>query len=670
MSDRRRVPIGGAGLDRHPGRGGTERLARRAAAVALLGALIPTGACRPDRPEAGAAAPPEVERGGPSTATTAPAATTASGPATATPASAGERARSEEARARAFLEATNARLKTLWTRWSRAEWVKSTYIVHDSEVLAAEAHEEVMAFTADAIAEAARFDADALEPKTARALHLLKTSLSIPAPRAPDAQRALADITTRLESLYGRGRHCDATGVCRDLGALSATLADPEASSAAKLEAWRNWRTVSGPMRAPYARMVELANQGARQVGFEDVGELWRSGYDMPPDAFEAEVERLWQQVAPLYEQLHCFVRAKLAERYGPDEVDPAGKIPAHLLGNMWAQAWGNIHPLVVPFPEASSLDVTAALKAKPYTELELVRLAERFFTGLGLDPLPDTFWERSMFVKPRDRDVVCHASAWDVTYDNDLRIKMCIEVDYENLVTIHHELGHDYYFMYYHELPVLHQNGAHDGFHEGIGDTLALSVTPEYLHDVGVLPEPPETDEASLINLMLQTALDKIAFLPFGRMIDQWRWDVFSGKVKPEEYNAAWWRLRERYQGIAAPIERSEADFDPGAKYHIPANTPYMRYFLARILQFQFHRALCAAAGHAGPLHTCSIRGSVAAGDKLKAMLSLGASRPWPDALEAMTGERRMDASALLDYFAPLAAWLEGENAGRTCGW
>ncbi|HJL40465.1 MAG TPA: M2 family metallopeptidase, partial [Myxococcales bacterium LLY-WYZ-16_1] len=426
---------------------------------------------------------------------------------------------------------------------------------------------------------------------------------------------------------------------------------------------------ISPPMRSLYAEFVALANEGARDIGFADLGELWRSGYDMPPEDFAKEVDRLWEEVSPLYEALHCYVRAKLVETHGKDLVDPKGKIPAQLLGNMWAQEWGNIYPLVAPYPKASNLDVTGALEKKKVSAVDMVKMGEAFFTSLGLEPLPKTFYERSMFTKPADRDVVCHASAWDVTSNNDLRIKMCIRPTEEDLITIHHELGHNYYYLYYHELPVLYQSGAHDGFHEGIGDTLALSVTPEYLRDIGILDGVSRSQEA-LINLQMKEALDKIAFLPFGKLIDEWRWNVFSGDIPPEEYNSAWWELRESAQGIRAPVPRSEDDFDPGAKYHIPANTPYTRYFLARILQFQFHQALCEAADHDGPLYTCSIHGSEAAGERLMKMLAMGASQPWPEALEAIAGTREMDGTALVEYFEPLLAWLEEANEGRSCGW
>jgi peptidyl-dipeptidase A len=396
---------------------------------------------------------------------------------------------------------------------------------------------------------------------------------------------------------------------------------------------------------------------------------MWRSGYDLSPDAFEKETDRLWQQVKPLYDDLHCYVRAQLSKKYGADKVPLDKPIPAHLLGNMWAQEWANVYPLVEPFPGQANLDVTAALQKQNYDPVKMVKLGESFFTSLGLDALPQTFWERSQFVKPKDRDVVCHASAWDVQFSNDLRIKMCIKINEEDLVTIHHELGHNYYFRYYYQLPVLFQQGANDGFHEAIGDALTLSITPEYLQRVGILGAV-EKNEKNLINLQMKDALEKVAFLPFGKLIDQWRWDVFSGKTSPANYNAAWWELRRKYQGVAAPVARSEQDFDPGAKYHIPANVPYTRYFLARILQFQFHRSLCQAAGIKGPLHECSIYGNKEAGKRLQAMLAMGASRPWPEALHALTGQREMDATAMLDYFAPLQTWLKTQNQGQKCGW
>ena len=570
--------------------------------------------------------------------------------------------------ARAFVDDAEARLLEVWIDAARAGWVQSNFITDDTTAIAASAQTVLIGATMELATEAARFDGVALPEETRRKLLLLKTSMGLAAPADPALQAELAGITTSMESTYGRGVYCPGDGEdCLDLPQMERMFAESRDTDEL-LDLWTGWRTISPPLRSPYVRFTELANAGARDLGFTDLGELWRAGYDMPPDQFTVELERLWSQVRPLYESLHCHVRAKLADEYGSAVVPPDEPIPAHLLGNMWSQTWANIYDIVGPARSDPGYDLTRLLESNRVDELEMVRYGERFFSSLGFDPLPTTFWERSLFVQPVDRDVVCHASAWDLDYESDVRIKMCIGVNDEDFVTIHHELGHNYYQRAYQQQSPLHRTSANDGFHEGIGDTIALSITPEYLAEVGLLRRVPPADRD--LGLLLRLALDKVAFLPFGLMVDQWRWKVFSGEIGPEEYNEGWWDLRTEYQGIRAPVPRSEADFDPGAKYHIPANTSYTRYFLAHILQFQFHRALCEVAGVEGPLHRCSIFGSLEAGARLNTMLAMGASRPWPDALEVVTGQREMDATAILDYFAPVQAWLDEQNAGRSCGW
>ncbi|MBK9264962.1 MAG: M2 family metallopeptidase [Polyangiaceae bacterium] len=572
--------------------------------------------------------------------------------------------------AKAFVARVDTDLKKLWTAAARASWVNQTYITDDTVALAAAADEATMEFLGRAVGEANRFDGMKLPDDVARQIKLIKLSQTLPAPRDEKKRSELAGIAASMQADYGKGKYCPARleGKCLNLDELSNIIGTSRKYDEL-LDAWTGWHSISPPMRERYQRYVELGNEGAKEMGFPDMGALWRAGYDMTPEEFEAEVERLWTQVKPLYDELHCYMRARLRKEYGNDKIGDKAPIPAHLLGNMWAQDWSNLYDLAAPYPKESKLDVTKALVDKKIEPKEMVKMAEKFFTSLGLDELPKTFWERSLFTRPRDRDVVCHASAWDLTYGGDIRIKMCIEPKEDDFITIHHELGHNYYYVYYYKMPVLFQAGANDGFHEGIGDTIALSVTPGYLKTVGLLDEAPQNEKAD-VNFLMKQALAKVAFLPFGKLIDQWRWDVFSGKTAPAKYNEAWWTLRKNYQGIAPPVERTEKDFDPGAKYHVPANTPYMRYFLAHIYQFQFHRALCKAAGHTGPLHSCSIYGSKAAGDKLKAMLALGASVPWPKALEAVSGESKADATAILDYFAPLRKFVQEQNKGETCGW
>ena len=567
-----------------------------------------------------------------------------------------------------FISEAEQRLMDLSIKTARADWIKSTYITTDTEALSAAANEELIAATTELAEQAKRFDGQNLPYDTARKLKLLKLSLVLPAPKDEKEREELTKIAASLEGDYGRGKYCpdgDQTK-CLSLGDMEKIMANSRDPEELK-RIWIGWHQVSPPYRKNYQRFVELGNKGAVEMGFKDMGAMWREKYDMEPDAFAAEMERLWQQVKPLYDSLYIYTRRKLVEKYGNQVVPENGLIPAHLLGNMWAQTWSNIYPMLAPATGDRGYDLTAILKSKNTDAKQMVRYGESFFTSLSFEALPPTFWERSMFVKPQDREVVCHASAWDLDFEKDVRLKMCINITEEDFTVVHHELGHNYYQMAYAEQDFLYRDSANDAFHEAIGDTVALSVTPAYLKQIGLIDKTP--DQSADTGFLLQRALDKVAFLPFGYLVDQWRWKVFSGEVGPGDYNKAWWELREKYQGVAPPAPRTEEHFDAGAKYHVPGNTPYARYFLAALLQFQFHRALCREAGFTGPLYQCSIYGNQKAGAKLKRMLEMGLSRPWQDALKEMTGEDKMDATAIIDYFAPLKQWLDQENAKASNG-
>ncbi|HEY8520774.1 MAG TPA: M2 family metallopeptidase [Gammaproteobacteria bacterium] len=565
-----------------------------------------------------------------------------------------------------FLAAAEAELEALTELTARIGWVQANFITFDTDWLAAKAGADYTETVVRLANETKRFESLELPEDAARKMRILRTGLTLPAPTRPGAAQELSEIATWLESTYSTGTYTY-NGEALDLPALERII-DTSRDPAELAEVWAGWRTVSKPMAARYARMIEIATEGARELGFDNLAQMWLSNYDMEPEEVEREANRLWSQVRPLYEQLHCHVRARLNEFYG-DEVQPAeGPIRADLLGNMWAQQWSNIHDLVAPEDADSGIDLTKLLVEQGYTPERMVRTGEAFFTSLGFDPLPETFWERSLLVQPRDRQVVCHASAWDLDSRDDLRIKMCTEINAEDFQTIHHELGHNFYQRAYSGQDFLFRDGAHDGFHEAVGDFIALSITPEYLRQIGLIDDVPPA--SADVGLLMQQALDKIAFLPFGLLMDQWRWRVLRGEIGPADYNAAWWQLREQYQGVRPPVERPADAFDPGAKYHIPANVPYLRYFLSFIMQFQFHRAACEIAGWEGPLHRCSIYGNQEVGRRLEAMLAMGASRPWPEALEAFTGTRQMDGDAIIEYFAPLMSYLEEQNANRTCGW
>ncbi|AOS97408.1 Angiotensin-converting enzyme [Microbulbifer aggregans] len=572
--------------------------------------------------------------------------------------------------AKAFLEEAQSRLAEMAEELSHASWLASTYINTDSQYVESLASERFTSLAVELANEAAQFDDLQLDAETRRQLTMLKQALVLPAPKDPKLTAELAQIQSKLQGMYGSGKYCTGEGDAEkcysltEMGRLMAESRDPEQLK----DLWVGWRKVSPPMKPLYERQVEIANAGAQELGYDNLSVMWRSKYDMGADDFAADMDNQWNKVKPLYKALHCHVRAKLNERYGDDVVPPNGKIPAHLLGNMWAQEWGNVYDVVKDEDMEAPYDLDALIQDSGMSEKDMVKVGEKFFTSLGFKPLPETFWERSQFTKPRDRDVVCHASAWNLDSKDDIRIKMCIQKTADDFITVHHELGHNFYQRIYKDQPFLYREGANDGFHEAVGDAIALSITPKYLKEIGLMDEVPGSDKD--IGFLMRQALDKIAFLPFGLMVDKWRWQVFDGEVQPGDYNKAWWKLREDYQGIQAPVARTEADFDPGAKYHIPGNTPYARYFLARIQQFQFHRALCEAAGEQGPLHRCSIYNNEAAGEKLRDMLAMGASKPWPDAMEAITGQRELDASAIIDYFQPLMAYLEEQNKDRQCGW
>ena len=591
-------------------------------------------------------------------------------PAAAAAAAAGDYPQTVDG-ARAFIAAVEKDLFDFSVIGSRAAWVNATYINDDTDALAAYFGTIGTEKGVKYASEAARYArVEGLDFDTARKLNILRGALVLAAPTTPGAAAELNTIATRLQSTYGKGRASLKGKVLTgdDVEALMGTNRNP----AELAEMWKTWHeNVGRPMRADYTRMVEIANAGAKELGYDDSGAMWRGQYDMTPQQFSAMYDRLWAEVQPLYNDLHCYTRTKLNQKYGASVQTANGPIRADLLGNMWAQEWGNIYDIVAPKGAGNvGYDVTDLLVAKKKTPLDMVKIGEGFYSSLGFAPLPASFYERSQIVRPQGREVICHASAWDLDNKDDLRIKMCTKVNGDDFVTIHHELGHNYYQRAYNQQPYLYLNGANDGFHEAIGDFVALSITPQYLNQIGLLDKAkiPSADKDT--GLLLKQAMDKVAFLPFGLMVDKWRWGVFDGTITPANYNQAWADLKLQYQGIVPPVARSETDFDPGAKFHIPGNTPYARYFLARLLQFQFYKAACDQAGWTGPLHRCSFYGNKAVGARLDAMLKMGASKPWPDALEAFTGGRDISGKPMLEYFAPLQTWLKQQNAGKQCGW
>jgi peptidyl-dipeptidase A len=597
----------------------------------------------------------QPQSGGPNGPQTAQAAPAADGPPTL-------------AEAQHFIADAEQQLAARSEYENHVGWVYETYIQHDTEWLQQRADSDGTQLRVRLASQAARYQHLDLPPDLRRKIDLLRLSLTLPAPQRAGAADQLAQVDNNMASLYSTSK-VDIDGHQYTLDDLETKLAT-ERDPARIQEMWSKWHNIAAPMAHDYAQMVSISNEGARELGYANVGDYWLSNYDMPASAMEHEVERLWGQMQPFYEQLHCYVRARLNARYGNAVQPAAGPIRADLLGNMWAQEWGNIADIVGP-PAHGGYDLTQLLNQQHYDYLRLAHTGEHFYTSLGLAPLPDTFWQRSQLMRPHDRDVVCHASAWDLDNANDVRIKMCINIDADNFQTVHHEMGHNYYQRAYQHQPYLFEDGANDGFHEAIGDFIALNTTPEYLVQIGLLRRDQVPGPDADISLLMRQALDKIAFLPFALSVDQWRWRVFRGEIQPSDYNTAWWRLRLHYQGVVPPGGPRPADaFDPGAKYHVANNVPYLRYFLARVLQFQFYEAACRQAGWQGPLNRCTIYGNASVGQRFNQMLEMGRSHPWPDALEAFTGTRQMDGSSMVHYFQPLMDWLQVQNRNRQCGW
>ena len=573
-----------------------------------------------------------------------------------------------------FLERVELEDKTLGPVASSAYWIGSNFITYDSQKVVADYGKRFQLLALERARQAATFDKVLVSEENRRKLNLIKNSFVMPSPLDDALAGEIAGISAELDAMYGTGQHCFGEGDCYDLEAFEAVI-DNSRDPDELLKAWEGWRNIGKPMKDMYLRMVEIGNLGAKDLGYDGLTDLWFSQYDMPADDFLDETDRVWDELKPLYDALHCHVRNELSEHYGEAVVSKEGSMPAHVLGNMWGQSWANIYDLVYTpdNPKAdTNIDLTKILEEKDIGEIEMVEIAENFFLSLGFEPLPKTFWERSLFIKPQDHNVVCHASAWDLDSDaNDLRVKMCIERNAEDFSTIHHELGHIFYYQAYSQQPSIFQRGANDGFHEAVGDLLTLSITPDYYHKIGMITEAEAINAKSdPISLLMQQALDGVVSVPWTLMLDKWRAGVFSGETSEAKLNNSWWELREYYQGIEAPRERDADAFDPGAKYHIPGNTPYTRYYLAKILQYQFHESLCNQIGFEGPLHECSIYNNELAGEQLRAMLSLGQSQEWQVALEALTGTRTLSGKSMLNYYKPLKDWLDVQNASRSCGW
>jgi len=586
-----------------------------------------------------------------------------------------------EVQAALFIQTAEEELRQSAVRSTFASWNYESNITDATQKVSDRATEAASLLTKKLGKEAQKFDIAQIQNlDVKRKLKLMKNIGTAALPK--QQLKEFIELTTNMGKAYSTAKVLD-----RETGQKSLSL-EPELTTilarsrdpATLRYYWEQWREQSGKkIRNMYHKYVGLYNQAAKANGFVDASLMKVSAYES--DTFQQEMEDTWQGLRPLYQQLHAYVRTKLGEHYGPDVVPGRGPLPAHLLGNMWAQSWNNIADILRPFPTKPSINVTGEMIRQGWTPRKMFEKADDFFQSMGMDPMPPKFWSGSILEKPKDgRELTCHASAWDFYNGEDFRIKQCTRVNQEDFVTVNHEMGHVQYFLQYNNQSYLYRDGANPGFHEGVADILSLAVgTATYFQKLGLLGEEVDIgDEETNINILFDMALERIAFLPFGYLVDKFRWDVYSGRTSLDNMNCHWWKLRHEIQGLAPPGPRDNSQFDAGAKYHVAGDVGYVRYFTAFIYEFQFYRALCLESGDyvpgdpKKPLHRCNFYGNTAAGDKLRAMLQMGASRPWMEAMEKMTGQRAMSTKAIREYFGPLETWLQQENrrAGVEVGW
>ncbi|XP_025976569.2 angiotensin-converting enzyme 2 [Dromaius novaehollandiae] len=583
--------------------------------------------------------------------------------------------------AQIFLTEFNIKAEDISYESSLASWNYNTNITEETSMKMNEADAKWSAFYDEASRNASNFP---LANITDDLIRLQIQSLQDRGSSVLSSEKytRLSTVLNTMSTIYSTGTVCKPSDPFNCLvlePGLDAIMAD-STDYHERLWAWEGWRADVGRLMRPlYEEYVDLKNEAAKLNGYSDYGDYWRANYEADyPEAYKysrdqliEDVEKTFEQIKPLYEQLHAYVRHRLEQFYGPELISSTGCIPAHLLGDMWGRFWTNLYALTVPYPAKPNIDVTSAMVENNWDVLKIFKTAEAFFASVGLYNMTEGFWNNSMLTEPTDnRKVVCHPTAWDMGKE-DYRIKMCTKVTMDDFLTAHHEMGHIEYDMAYSHLPYLLRSGANEGFHEAVGEIMSLSAaTPQHLKSLGLLEPTFQEDAETEINFLLKQALTIVGTMPFTYMLEKWRWMMFNGKITKQEWMKRWWEMKREIVGVVEPVLHDETYCDPAALFHVANDYSFIRYYTRTIYQFQFQEALCKAAEHTGPLHTCDITNSTAAGQNLRQMLELGRSKPWTQALESITGEKYMNATPLLNYFEPLFNWLQKNNSGRSVGW
>lgn len=569
-----------------------------------------------------------------------------------------------QADAQAYLDSYAAEFQRLYYASAQAEWESNTRIVagDSSNAVRTKAANEAYARFVGSVANIERIrgfltQKDRLTTIQVRQFEAMLYAAANQPQTVPDVvRRRIAAETQQTETLYGYTFMVDGKAVTPNQ--IDSTLRSSK-DIADRRAYWEASKAVGPTLKPGIMNLRDLRNQTVQALGYPDFFTYQVSDYSMTTDEMLQMTDNLLRQIRPLYRELHTWARYELAKRYA---VPVPEQLPAHWLSNRWGQNWSD---LVSPSDGPSPDD---AFKGK--TAEWVVRSSEDFYKSLGFSALPTSFYEKSsLYPLPADASYKknTHASAWHLDLENDLRSLMSVEPNAYWWETSHHELGHIYYYVSYTrpEIPLVLRSGANRAYHEAIGSLIGLASTQRpFLVGRGLVTASAGGDGRTQL---LREALNYIVFMPWSAgVMTRFEHELYARNLPADQWNARWWELARRYQGIVPPTARGEQFADGLTKTHINDDPgQYYDYALSFALLFQMHNHIAKNILNQDPRNT-NYYGNTGVGDFLRTLMAPGASRPWRDVLRETTGQE-LNANAMMEYFAPLYGWLQEQNRGRT---
>ena len=562
-----------------------------------------------------------------------------------------------------FITAYTDQFVKLYYQSAQAEWRSNTHIVEgdsSNRIATQQANEALASFTGskENIEKAREFlsKKDQLSEIQVKQLERILYAAANNPQTVPElVEKRIKAEAEQVEKLYGfnfslRGKDISPN----DMDEILRTSSDPDE----RLAVWTASKEVGKDLKSGLADLKELRNKTVQALGYDDYFAYQVSDYGMSTAEMMALNQRLVSELLPLYRELHTYARYELAKRYGVKEVPDM--LPAHWLPNRWGQDWNAM-------VNVEGVDLDGALSDKPREWL--MEQGERFYKSLGFGPLPASYWEKSsLYPLPEDAGYKKnnHASAWHMDLQEDVRCLMSIVPNRDMYETVHHELGHIYYFMAYTNpnVPPLLREGANRAYHEGIGSLMGLAAMQKpFLAGLELIPESAGSDD---MQSLLKEALNYVVFIPWSAgVMTEFEHDLYATDLSADQYTARWWDLKKKYQGIVAPNERGPEYCDPASKTHINNDAAqYYDYALSFVLLFQLHDHIAGKILHQDPRAT-NYYGSKEVGTFLQGILEKGASGDWRKMLKEKTGED-LSARAMLSYFEPLMGYLKEQNKGR----